>query len=401
MPPPVTIATLPEKGSADTWSSLSQQLTRMVGVQIDPVRLALFWVCAWDRAVAAPDLGALFAMWKEGEWQRFLQLADAETLLCRTIDRIDASQFPCPPSLRRGVEGRRATRKRWNAILAAASVDILQKISSHGVAACLLKGAALSAALYGADDVRDSRDIDILVPVEQLLTAAEVISRDGYTCQVDLGWLSDPTFLATQREISFHGLGGAIEIDLHWRLSNPWVSGSISEEELQTTWEHAVRVGNRDIAWFSPANLYQLAKTNILNSNRLEMKAVVDLIHCADLAGLDEELTSPFVHTFGAVSPSSFDWLLRGTVQVIGVCGLASKLPRHIVAKDLLNSESSEPVQPFDVWHRHFRRLTNLRHGLALIRRAISPTLNDYMSTTSRRAKFFGHALVRKTRRRK
>lgn len=347
------------------------------------MRLALLWLGAWCGPSAAPEFRALFTVWGDNDWQRLLHLADAETLLCVSVECIDKGQLGCTDDARRNVQTRYLTRRRWNGILASAAVDIWNKLTTQGVSSRLLKGAALSTAVYGAADLRDTRDIDLLVPRAQLFQAAQIISEAGYRCQVDLAWLQQPLFVNTRREISFHSLGGAIEIDLHWRLSNRWLASPTPDEELLARANHDICMGGRHVLWFASPDWLALARSNILNSNTVELKAVVDLIRCAHAVGTHPALTSPFVHGADNGTSNTVAWLQHGTIQVLRASAETSRLPVRVVARDLLAPSDSARARPLQPWIRHMLRLRSARQASALLKTAFSPTIADYMTAHS------------------
>lgn len=347
------------------------------------MRLALLWLGAWCGPSAAPEFRALFTAWGDNDWQRLLHLADAETLLCVSVECIDKGQLGCTDDARRNVQTRYLTRRRWNGILASAAVDIWNKLTTQGVSSRLLKGAALSTAVYGAADLRDTRDIDLLVPRAQLVEAARIISEAGYRCQVDLAWLQQPLFVNTRREISFHSLGGAIEIDLHWRLSNRWLASPTPDEELLARANHDICMGGRHVLWFASPDWLALARANILNSHTVELKAVVDFVRCAHAVGSNPALTSPFVHASDSGTCNAVAWLQHGAIQVLQACAEISRLPVRVVARDLLMSSDAARPRPLQPWIRHMLRLRSARQASALLKTAFSPTIADYMTAPS------------------
>lgn len=103
------------------------------------------------------------------------------------------------------------TRYR-NALLldeAAAAVCALRRA---GVETCLLKGAALVAAVYRDPALRPMSDADLLVRPKDALRAIEVLIAEGWNTPRPLGPLEIARFHAAPFTNAAHG-----SIDLHWR----------------------------------------------------------------------------------------------------------------------------------------------------------------------------------------
>lgn len=109
------------------------------------------------------------------------------------------------------------------------TVRMIKCFESHGIHAVVLKGAPLAWRLYGDIAIRPSRDIDILVPPEELERAKLILGNEGYQG-------AEPEYPGqdlTPRQIHMlskafpHGFHVSyrhsmknVYLEVHWKLAN-------------------------------------------------------------------------------------------------------------------------------------------------------------------------------------
>ncbi len=369
-------------------------------VDIDVARLRLLWLCAWPGppgAAAAP----LFDGLDEQGWTQLIACADEETLLSWTIMRIDACGAPCPSHLRAVVEQRYATRRRWNRILAVTGDQLIDRLSKRGIQARLLKGAPLSAVAYGDSTARDTRDIDILVDPEHLAAASDALIAEDFECQIDPWWLRDATLLRNHREISFFKLRGAVEVDLHWRLSNPWVPLEQPEPTIEEL--ALVPLPNHGAAgkWFSPNQLTRLSRINLANASTVDLKSIVDVLRCEQLANSNGALAALMRPSAGSDVVTSPRSVASRTLALLHELQHVVRLPAKRIASEALAPQHPGAPGTSRVWLRHLRRVRKPAQLAALIRSALSPSMRDYAAASQLDAVTVSRsALARKAKRR-
>lgn len=162
-------------------------------------------------ALLRPDGGAPAAPFRR-EWDRFAALAAREQVsslvLAATIERYGAV---VPEEVRRALA---AADARSRAHAAAAYVQLaalLRRFRRAGVAAALLKGAALSRFVY-AGGGRGFHDLDLLVPLSDRGAAERVLIQAGYT--TDHAATVDDVGERVYWDASWR----RVPVDVHWRL---------------------------------------------------------------------------------------------------------------------------------------------------------------------------------------
>ncbi|MGM0883166.1 MAG: nucleotidyltransferase domain-containing protein [Bacillota bacterium] len=106
---------------------------------------------------------------------------------------------------------------------------ICGKLSDNGIRTLLLKGPTLAIQLYGEMSHRTSKDLDILLDVEDVERAQEIMIQLGYE-------IEDKDALNHNWKNKYHHFGyrhkeHSVQVEIHWRL-NPNSSVSHSFNQL-------------------------------------------------------------------------------------------------------------------------------------------------------------------------
>lgn len=90
-----------------------------------------------------------------------------------------------------------------------------------------LKGPILAKELYQDISLRTSKDLDLLIPLEQLEVVERLLTLAGYKQkEIDFSYIPDPTFLNEWKwrgghHISFFHPEKRINIEVHWKMHPP------------------------------------------------------------------------------------------------------------------------------------------------------------------------------------
>lgn len=112
---------------------------------------------------------------------------------------------------------------RQNLLLAAESARLQRGFDAARIAAVVLKGAALGQLAYGSLGLKDSRDIDLLVPAAQAAEALRVLESEGYALFSPADALNDTqrdAYIQYGNEFALRRPGRDPVVDLHWRLTD-------------------------------------------------------------------------------------------------------------------------------------------------------------------------------------
>jgi hypothetical protein len=162
------------------------------------------------------------------DWQRLAEMLRLRRLLSTLGPRIaELAGDRISDNFIAAVEHAIADGCRQAALLQLVSARIITALSAEGIRSSALKGPLLGEAIYGEPGRRQSSDIDLLVPTEQLSAAVEVVRRLGYrppNDHVESGGLPLLHFALA------HERGELPTVELHWRIH--WYERDFAGERL-------------------------------------------------------------------------------------------------------------------------------------------------------------------------
>jgi hypothetical protein len=117
--------------------------------------------------------------------------------------------------------------RRQGTFLQMVAERLTSTLAARGIRCTVLKGAALSQALYGDPGRRPSSDIDLLVASERLSQAAAVVREMGYRAPSDY---LDERGLPRLHLTLIHEREQLPPVEIHWRIH--WYEQSFARERL-------------------------------------------------------------------------------------------------------------------------------------------------------------------------
>jgi hypothetical protein len=132
-------------------------------------------------------------------------------------------QDDVPPIVRERLEGMYATNASVVDGLLVELFDLLRELEEQRVSAVTLKGPVLASLLYGAPEMRQAGDLDVVVTPAGAARARDVLLRRGYTFSA--GRRTDALALKASA-------AGTMAVDLQWALARPVFRFPITLGEL-------------------------------------------------------------------------------------------------------------------------------------------------------------------------
>lgn len=150
------------------------------------------------------------------DWDLFLQLAGREHVAPLLFQQVRERKI-VPAGVEAGLQGSYLANAKRNMLLLHELRGALEALSSAGIEAIVLKGAALAETAYGNIALRMMRDLDLLVRDREAQTAVRVLQGMGYGRQ-----RAEPragTGLAYENEIGLRKEGPLpFFLEVHWSL---------------------------------------------------------------------------------------------------------------------------------------------------------------------------------------
>ena len=170
---------------------------------------------------------------KDIDWELFIQLTLHHRVFSVIYKRlIDINNSDIPPYVVQLLRQHYQKNIFRMLQLSGETEFIAQIFAKQEIQTLFLKGPVLATHLYGDISLRTSADLDILIPIDQLGNAEEILLTQGYikddyiqTVLNDWKW--------RHHHITFYHPHKKIKVEIHWRL-NP---GPAKEPSFKQLWE--------------------------------------------------------------------------------------------------------------------------------------------------------------------
>jgi len=145
------------------------------------------WSALLECASPAHDRQRFTGLLRSADWARLLVLAEAHgvaghlTACVRSLD-----EDVVPPEIRQTLVDRRRAQIFFTLKLTAELFRILDRFTSEGIGALVVKGPVLAVQAYGDSAVRSYGDLDLLVRQRDIRRATELLSAAGFSPAVPL-----------------------------------------------------------------------------------------------------------------------------------------------------------------------------------------------------------------------
>jgi hypothetical protein len=180
--------------------------------------------CGWPPSPAR-DEAVRAAAAKVTDWDSVLQLATRHRVDGLVHAALLAAGVTLAPESMAALAARAQRIAFRNGVLADESARLQTAFDAVQIPALILKGSALALLAYGSLTLKQARDIDLLVPAENVDTAMRKLEADGYRRIWPRGRLDAAQRRALVRygkEIEYVHPGNNFRLELQWRLTeNP------------------------------------------------------------------------------------------------------------------------------------------------------------------------------------
>ncbi len=144
--------------------------------------------------------------------------------------------------------------QRRNLALTAELLRILAALEEAGIAAVPFKGPVLAALAYGDLALRPFGDLDVLVRERDMARARAALVKQGYQPEFAFSAAGERAFHKAECALQFRHAGRDVVLELHWRLTERYLSVHLPVERL---WKRlaAAPLAGRTVAAFAPEDL--------------------------------------------------------------------------------------------------------------------------------------------------
>lgn len=178
--------------------------------------------CRWplDAAAIAAIRGAAV---RSTDWPYVYRIVQRQRVAGLVHHALKMAEIDVPAAEARALAREAQRIVRENLSLASESARLQRGFDAAGLPAMTLKGAALAQLAYGTLALKQSRDIDLLVPPEAAQAALRFLESEGYALAAPADALDEAQRRAVVRygnEFTLRRHGRAPLIELRWRLTD-------------------------------------------------------------------------------------------------------------------------------------------------------------------------------------
>jgi hypothetical protein len=195
---------------------------RAAGALASPEFLLVAACCRWppsqSRNAAVEAAAAPVA-----DWNAVVLTARRQRVAGLVYDALLAAGVPLPAAAAAEFARRAQTIFRKNLLLAAETGRLQKLLDAAEIPSVALKGVALAQLVYGSLKIKDTHDIDLLVPQDRAIAAMALLERDGYALSFPANHLSATQRRAVvrySREVAFIHRDSRVFTELQWRVAD-------------------------------------------------------------------------------------------------------------------------------------------------------------------------------------
>jgi Uncharacterised nucleotidyltransferase len=155
------------------------------------------------------------------DWNLFLRVVLRHRVVGLVHDGLIRARPKVPTAITQEIAKRAAALVQQNLALAAESVRLQRLFAQADLPVVFFKGASLAMLAYGNVGLRQSQDIDLLVPYQCVPAAMELIARAGYHRFGPPSAISDGQLrgvMGLRKDFGFVHEATGLRLELHWRL---------------------------------------------------------------------------------------------------------------------------------------------------------------------------------------
>jgi hypothetical protein len=175
----------------------------------------------------------------EEDWESFLEACDYHRVSPIVFHRFQSLGDHIVPA--RVLEELRARFYRisaYNHRLAMLLVQLVARFEQQQIPCLALKGPAVALAAYGDLSLRQYEDIDVMVRIEDVSKAVEMMVGCGFQPILDHGQRYKD--VEQFHEVTFAAQDNSYNVDLHWQLAPPYAR--VFGPHPSTLWCRAVKL---------------------------------------------------------------------------------------------------------------------------------------------------------------
>ncbi len=153
------------------------------------------------------------------DWEKFLRYAESHeltSLVGHTLMSDSTCSLPSAASEYLVRNSREAAQQ--NLLLTAEVLRIVRALLAQNIRAIPYKGPILASSAYGNLAIRDSCDLDLLLPEKDVRRALRIMPELGYRAEYSLTPVQEARYLHGTCEYNFVHESNRTQVEIHWQV---------------------------------------------------------------------------------------------------------------------------------------------------------------------------------------
>jgi hypothetical protein len=169
------------------------------------------------RSCCAEEAGFHDALAPSLRWEAVAPLAEHHGVIPRIYDCLSRCSI-VPDHVQAGLRRAQDDNLRRTLWLTRELLRVLDHLRERGVTAMPYKGPVLAELLYGNVTARQFSDLDLLIPIKDVLRAKAALGDLGFESSLHLSSRRTRSYLESGYEYTFDGSHGTNLLELQWQI---------------------------------------------------------------------------------------------------------------------------------------------------------------------------------------
>jgi hypothetical protein len=199
-------------------------MSAVSAVDLPPEFLLVAACCRWP-ASPSRDAAVRDAAARVADWNGVLQAVRRQRVGGLTHDALVAAKIDIPPPVAAKLAAQPAHIAQENLRLAREASRLQRLFAATQIPVVTLKGLALAQLAYGSYASKQTRDLDLLVPLEYAEAAMQLLEGEGYVLlspAKQLGEAQRRAVIRYGKDVELMHRDSKLLLDLQWRVAeNP------------------------------------------------------------------------------------------------------------------------------------------------------------------------------------
>ena len=186
------------------------------------------------------------------DWNFLIETAHHQRVLPLVLRYVDPHFIPPEPAVR--LKRAAVANVKRNLFLTRELIRVLERFDTSGIPVIPYKGPILTSLLHGDPGLRQFSDLDVLIPVNEVVKARALLVSQGYRPDIEMTEQELQSFIRREKDMTLLREDLGIDLEVHWRITAEYDAVRIPSEFL---WQqvHPYAFAGRSVQVLKPEAL--------------------------------------------------------------------------------------------------------------------------------------------------